>query len=150
MSFSYTSAAYRPGLAKGASGGSIPDQPTNFLTKFAPLVYVTQQSFRFSSRRPNIKSTERMNKLDLIQALRDATDLTKPEAEKVVTIFFNDMGGALAKGERVEIRGFCSFFVKDYGSYSGRNPKTGERVKIKPKKLPFFKAGKELKERVER
>ena len=52
-------------------------------------------------------------------------------------------------GDRVEIRGFCSFFVKEYGAYTGRNPKTGERVKIAPKKLPFFKPGKELKERVD-
>jgi integration host factor subunit beta len=89
-----------------------------------------------------------MNKLDLIQALRDAADLTNQEAEKVVTVFFNDMACALAKGERVEIRGFCSFFVKEYGSYIGRNPKTGQWVKIKSKRLPFFKPGKELKERV--
>ena len=89
-----------------------------------------------------------MNKLELIQALRDATDLTKQEAEKVVTVFFNDMAGALANGERVEIRGFCSLFVKKYKAYTGRNPKTGQRVKIKSKRLPFFKPGKELKERV--
>ena len=63
---------------------------------------------------------------------------------------FNGMTDTLAKGDRVEIRGLCSFFVKEYGSYIGRNPKTGERVKIKPKKLPFFKPGKELKERVDR
>jgi integration host factor subunit beta len=91
-----------------------------------------------------------MNKLDLIKALKDATDLTKQEVEKVVTVFLNDMAGALANGERVEIRGFCSLFVKKYGSYTGRNPKTGERVKINPKKLPFFKPGKELMERVDR
>ena len=90
-----------------------------------------------------------MNKLDLIHALKDATDLSKPEAEKVVNLFFNEMAAALAKGERVEIRGLCSFFVKEYRSYTGRNPKTGEPVKIKPKKLPFFKPGKELKERVD-
>ena len=83
-----------------------------------------------------------MDKLDLIMALRDDTDLTKPEAEQVVTVFFSDMAGALVKGERVEIRGFCSFFVKEYRSYIGRNPKTGERVRIKPKKLPFFKPGR--------
>ncbi len=64
-------------------------------------------------------------------------------------IFFNGMADKLAKGGRVEIRGLCSFFVKEYGSYTGRNPKTGEKVKIIPKKLPFFKAGKELKERVD-
>jgi len=91
-----------------------------------------------------------MNKLELIQALKDATDLSRTEATAVVDIFFNEMATALAKGERVEIRGLCSFFVKKYRSYTGRNPKTGEKVKIKPKKLPFFKAGKELKERVDR
>jgi integration host factor subunit beta len=56
---------------------------------------------------------------------------------------------ALANGDRVEIRGLCSFYVKKYKAYTGRNPKTGEQVKIKPKKLPFFKCGKELKERVD-
>ena len=91
-----------------------------------------------------------MNKLDLIQALKDTTDLTKPEAERVVTLFFNDMAAALIRGERVEIRGFCSFFVKKYRPYTGRNPKTGKKVKIKSKQLPFFKPGKELKERVDR
>ena len=91
-----------------------------------------------------------MKKLELIQALKDATDLSKPESAAVVDIFFNEMGAALAKGDRVEIRGLCSFFVKEYDGYIGRNPKTGERVKIKPKKLPFFKAGKELKVWVDR
>ena len=91
-----------------------------------------------------------MNKVELIQALKDASDLSKPQAEKVVNLFFNEMAAALAKEDRVEIRGLCSFFVKEYRSYTGRNPKTGGRVKIKPKKLPFFKAGKELRERVDR
>jgi integration host factor subunit beta len=59
------------------------------------------------------------------------------------------MSDALANGERVEIRGLCSIFVKEYRAYTGRNPKTGEQVKIAPKKLPFFKPGKELKERVD-
>ena len=91
-----------------------------------------------------------MNKLELIQALKDATDLTKPEAAAVVDTVFYGMAEELAEGGRVEIRGLCSFFVKEYGEYIGRNPKTGERVKIKPKKLPFFKPWKELKERVDR
>ena len=60
------------------------------------------------------------------------------------------MAKELAKGGRVEIRGLCSFFVKEYRSYTGRNPKTGKQVKIAPKKLPFFKPGKELRERVDR
>ena len=66
-----------------------------------------------------------MNKLELIQALKDAGNPSKPEAEKVVNLFFNEMAGALAKGDRVEIRGFCSFFVKEYGSYTGAIPKQG-------------------------
>ena len=91
-----------------------------------------------------------MNKVDLIQALKDSNDLSKSEAETVINLFFDKISEALAQGDRVEIRGLCSFFVKKYGTYTGRNPKTGERVKIAPKKLPFFKVGKELKERVDR
>ena len=90
-----------------------------------------------------------MNKLELIQALKDATDLSRSKAAAVVDIFFNGLANELAMGGRVEIRGLCSFHVREYGSYTGRNPKTGEKVKIKPKKLPFFKAGKELKDRVD-
>jgi integration host factor subunit beta len=90
-----------------------------------------------------------MNKIDLIQALEDANNLSRSEAEKIVTLFFDQMADALAQGDRAEIRGLCSFFVKEYGGYTGRNPKTGEKVEIAPKKLPFFKAGKDLKERVD-
>jgi integration host factor subunit beta len=90
-----------------------------------------------------------MNKLELINTLRFEADLTKSEAAAVVDLFFNEMANALAKGDRVEIRGLCSFYVKKYKAYAGRNPKTGEKVKIKSKKLPFFKCGKELKERVD-
>ena len=90
-----------------------------------------------------------MNKVDLIQALKDSNDLSRSEAETAINLFFDKMADALAQGERVEIRGLCSFYVKEYRSYTGRNPKTGEQVKIKPKKLPFFKVGKELKERVD-
>ena len=91
-----------------------------------------------------------MNKVELIQALKDTNGLSKTKAEAVVNLFFNGMAAALAKGDRVEIRGICSIFVKEYDGYTGRNPKTGEKVKIKPRKLPFFRAGKELKERVDR
>ena len=90
-----------------------------------------------------------MNKLEIISALKSKANISKAEAAKVVQIFFGNMADAMSKGERVEIRGLCSFYVKEYKSYSGRNPKTGERVVIKPKKLPFFKSGKELKERVD-
>jgi integration host factor subunit beta len=89
-----------------------------------------------------------MNKLELISALQTEAKISKPEAAKVVQVLFDSMADAMARGERVEIRGLCSFFVKNYKSYAGRNPKTGEKVVIKPKKLPFFKSGKELKDRV--
>ena len=89
-----------------------------------------------------------MNKLELISALKTRTDISKSEAARVVEVFFDNMADTLADGDRVEIRGLCSFYVKEYKSYTGRNPKTGEKVMIKPKKLPFFKSGKELKERV--
>ncbi|MDL1962944.1 MAG: integration host factor subunit beta [Deltaproteobacteria bacterium] len=90
-----------------------------------------------------------MNKLELISVLKTEANISKLEAAKVVQIFFDSMSEAMAKGERVEIRGLCSFFVKEYKSYTGRNPKSGEKVIIKPKRLPFFKSGKELKERVD-
>jgi integration host factor subunit beta len=90
-----------------------------------------------------------MNKMELIDVLRDEAQITKLEAAAVLDLFFNEMTNALAKGDRVEIRGLCSFYVKKYKAYAGRNPKTGEKVQIKRKKLPFFKCGKELKERVD-
>ncbi|MBW2246639.1 MAG: integration host factor subunit beta [Deltaproteobacteria bacterium] len=89
-----------------------------------------------------------MNKLELTETLREKTDLTKSEAKAVVKLFFKEMSNALAKGDRVEIRGLCSFYVKKYKAYAGRNPKTGEPTRVKPKKLPFFKVGKELRKRV--
>ena len=90
-----------------------------------------------------------MNKLELINTLRFEAELTKSEAAAVVDLFFNEMANALAKDDRVEIRGLCSFFVKEYYSYKGRNPMTGERVQVAPKKLPFFKCGMELRNRVD-
>jgi integration host factor subunit beta len=90
-----------------------------------------------------------MNKHDLILTLKNETRLTKSEAKAVVNLFFNEMSKALANGDRVEVRGLCTFYVKKYKAYIGRNPKTGEKVDIQQKKLPFFKQGKELKKRVD-
>jgi integration host factor subunit beta len=88
-----------------------------------------------------------MNKLELIDTLRNEGQISKKEAAAVVDLFFNEMAKARAKGDQVEIRGLCSFYVKKYKAYGGKNPRTGEKVKIVPKKLPFFKCGKELKNR---
>ncbi|MBT8358395.1 MAG: integration host factor subunit beta [Deltaproteobacteria bacterium] len=91
-----------------------------------------------------------MNKLDLIRTLSTTNGLSKTEAAEIVSIFLEEMASALENGDRVEIRGLCSIYVKDYGGYTGRNPKTGEIAEIKPKKLPFFKCGKKLRERVDK
>ncbi len=90
-----------------------------------------------------------MNKLELISTLKERANLTKAEAAEVIKIFFDSLAESFIKGERVEIRGLCSFHIKEYKSYTGRNPKTGQKVQIPPKRLPFFKCGKELKERVD-
>lgn len=89
-----------------------------------------------------------MNKSELVEALASERDLTYKKSEEIVNIIFDSMAETLAQGGRIEIRGFGSFVVKDYKSYMGRNPKTGEIIRVKPKKLPFFKVGKELRERV--
>ena len=98
-----------------------------------------------------------MNKLDLILSLRKETGpkVTKdgrpgalPQARVAVEQFFSKVSDALAVGERVELRGLCSFFEKNYKSYVGRNPRFGSEVKVPSKRLPFFKYGLELKERV--
>ena len=90
-----------------------------------------------------------MNKLELINTLRNECPISKKEAATVVNLFFGKISEALAEGDRVEIRGLCSFYVKKYKAYAGRNPRTGKRVQVAPKKLPFFKCGQELKERVD-
>jgi len=90
-----------------------------------------------------------MNKLELIATVKDECQISKKEAATIVDLFFGKISDALAEGDRVEIRGLCSFYVKKYNAYSGRNPKTAEPTSVKGKKLPFFKCGKELKERVD-
>lgn len=90
-----------------------------------------------------------MNKSDLIQALSSKLNLTEKKAIDVINLIFKGFTDELKNGGRIEIRGFGSFVVKDYGSYTGRNPKTGDKIQVEPKKLPFFKVGKELKDMVD-
>ena len=87
-----------------------------------------------------------MNKSELVKALADQANISLDAATLVVNTFVDSMKDSLLEGGRVEIRGFGSFKVKEYGSYAGRNPRTGEKVAVEPKRLPFFRAGKELKE----
>ncbi|MFC1858222.1 HU family DNA-binding protein [Thermodesulfobacteriota bacterium] len=90
-----------------------------------------------------------MNKLELIERLKERAGITKIEAKAIIALFFDKMAEALADGDRIEIRGLGSFKVKSYEAYTGRNPKSGENISVPTKKLPYFKCGKELKQRVD-
>jgi integration host factor subunit beta len=89
-----------------------------------------------------------MNKSELIEALAQDIDVPHREATAITNTVIETMTEALAQGESIEIRGFGSFVIKKYESYEGRNPKTGKKIKVSPKKLPFFKVGKDLREKV--
>lgn len=90
-----------------------------------------------------------MNKSQLVEALSHRIGLTQKRAEEIINLVFGFMTDALSNDGRIEVRGFGSFVVKQYGAYTGRNPKTGEKISVPPKRLPFFKVGKDLKERVD-
>ena len=89
-----------------------------------------------------------MNKSELIEKITEKTGVGIIQAEEIINLMFGKMKTALLEGDRIEIRGFGRFKVKDYESYMGRNPKTGEKIEVAPKKLPTFKLGKELKKRL--
>ena len=87
-----------------------------------------------------------MTKSDLIDLLCEAEKMPKGRAELLINAIFDCMEASLRRGERIEIRGFGSFEIRNYRAYEGRNPRTGSAVSVKPKRLPFFKVGKELRE----
>ncbi len=89
-----------------------------------------------------------MNKGNLVKKLSEKMEIQQREAKAIVNKIFDTMKESLEKGERIEIRGVGSFVMRQYGGYKGRNPKTGEIVDVPPKKLPYFKVGKELKDLV--
>lgn len=90
-----------------------------------------------------------MNKSELIEKLAEMSGLNVLQSEEIVNLIYRKMRDTMMNGGRVEIRGFGSFVVKEYEGYQGRNPKTGAKIPVPPKKLPFFKVGKELKERID-
>ncbi len=89
-----------------------------------------------------------MNKSELVEVLAARAGIPQNKAEEVVNTIFAAMTDALVRGRRIEIRGFGSFVNKRYEPYVGRNPKTGAAIEVKGKTVPFFKVGKELKDRV--
>ena len=90
-----------------------------------------------------------MNRSELILKYSELANVPKKKAELIVDTVFEQMKMALENNDRIELRGFGSFVNKKYGSYTGRNPRTGEAITVTKKKLPFFKVGKELKEHLE-
>jgi len=90
-----------------------------------------------------------MNKSDLILKLAEKHNLPEKNATQIVDLVFDGFTNTLKNGGRIEIRGFGSFTVRKYKAYKGRNPKNGEHVDVKPKRLPFFKVGRELKKMVD-
>ena len=90
-----------------------------------------------------------MNRSELVDTVAQQTNLPRKQAEVVVNTVFDSMFDAMLADRRIEIRGFGSFTNREYGAYTGRNPKTGSSVSVPPKRLPFFKVGKDLRERVD-
>ena len=90
-----------------------------------------------------------MVKSELIESLAERADITLAKSEEIVDLFFDAVTDTLCKGDRVEIRGFGAFTVREYKAYDGRNPKTGDKITVPPKRLPFWKTGMELKQRVD-
>lgn len=90
-----------------------------------------------------------MVKSELIENLAERADITLAKAEEIIDLFFDSISETLCKGDRVEIRGFGALTVREYKAYEGRNPKTGEKITVPPKCLPFWKTGQELKQRVD-
>ena len=89
-----------------------------------------------------------MKKSDLISMLANKNNLTQAQAIQIINLIFDGFKDALVKGDRIEIRRFGSFTLREYKTYTGRNPKTGNDVEVKPKRLPYFKVGRELKKRI--
>ncbi len=89
-----------------------------------------------------------MNKTDLVNCVVEQTGMMKKDCEKLVTAFIDSISDTLAKGEKVQIAGFGTFEVRERAEREGRNPLTGESLKIAAGKVPAFKAGKTLKEKI--
>ena len=89
-----------------------------------------------------------MTKTELIKILAEEQNLSSQDAKSIVDLILKTMSDALICGNNIEIRGFGSFQVREYDEYMGRNPKTGERIQVPPKKMPDFKMGKDLREKM--
>ena len=98
----------------------------------------------------NESKTGVMTKAELVDEVASVVQLTKKQAETIVNIVFDSIVDSLRNGQKIELRGFGSFRLRNRKSRTGRNPKTGEKVEVPSKKIPYFKPGKELKELINR
>jgi integration host factor subunit beta len=109
----------------------------------APLTYLSEESFVDTP-------AGSMTKAELVEEVSRVSDLTKKHSEVIVDTVFRTIIDALHRGEKIELRGFGSFRLRRREPRKGRNPKTGDKVEVPPKKVPYFKPGKELKELINR
>src|SRR5262249_29951087 len=106
----------------------------------------TLPSERDGRREMTVASKDGMTKAELVEEAARSTQLTKKHAEIIVHTVFDSIVHSLKDGEKIELRGFGSFRIRHRGARTGRNPKTGDKVKVPPKRIPYFKPGKELRE----
>jgi integration host factor subunit beta len=97
-----------------------------------------------------VATSDGLTKAELVEEVARVTQLTKKQAEEIVNTVFLTIVDSLRDGRKIELRGFGSFRIRSRGARVGRNPKTGERVEVPPKRIPYFKPGKELKEQLNR
>jgi integration host factor subunit beta len=98
----------------------------------------------------SVSNHDGLTKADLVEEVASVAQVTKKQAEEIVQSVFSTIVESLRGGRKVELRGFGSFRIRSRGARIGRNPKTGEKVEVPPKKIPYFKPGKELKEQLNR
>jgi integration host factor subunit beta len=97
-----------------------------------------------------LATSEGLTKAELVEEVARVTQLTKKQAEEIVNTVFHTIVDSLRSGRKIELRGFGSFRIRNRGARIGRNPKTGDKVEVPPKRIPYFKPGKELKEQLNR
>jgi integration host factor subunit beta len=97
-----------------------------------------------------IAAGDGLTKAELVEEVARVTQLTKKQAEEIVNTVFTTIVDSLRAGRKIELRGFGSFRIRNRGARLGRNPKTGAKVEVPPKRIPYFKPGKELKEQLNR
>jgi integration host factor subunit beta len=112
----------------------------------APAALLKEEGLLVEDRLTRRNDRAGMTKAELVEEVARSTQLTKRHAEVIVNTVFESIVDSLKDGEKIELRGFGSFRIRERNSRIGRNPKTGDRVDVPSKRVPYFKPGKQLKE----